>query len=166
MSSVIWHDWRTIIWIFVHSMDNASIGFRDKGQICITHSMKCQLTILIMIHIINCQQSEFERYFTDWIINPGTQHWLQNAYFLIRWTEPQSAYFIFLKIERRDLRWWRSWTPRPNWIREIITALCNFKANSFTYLYIYTPGMSVVKLANTLKLSSDIGNLCLDIHQG
>jgi len=34
--------------------------------------MKCTLTIVIMIHIINCQQSEFERYFTDWIVNPGT----------------------------------------------------------------------------------------------
>ena len=44
-----------------------------------THSMKCTLAIVIMIHIINCQHSEFERYFTDWIVNPGTQHWLQNA---------------------------------------------------------------------------------------
>jgi len=31
--------------------------------------MKCTMTILFMIHIINCQQSEFERYFTDW--KPG-----------------------------------------------------------------------------------------------
>ena len=37
-----------------------------------TYSMNCILTILFMIHIINCQQSEVERYFTDWIVNPGT----------------------------------------------------------------------------------------------
>ena len=42
-------------------------------------SWKCTLPILIMIHIFNCQHSEFERYFTDWTVNPGTQHWLQNA---------------------------------------------------------------------------------------
>ena len=54
-------------------MDNSYIRFRDTGQICNfrshitynTHSMKCTLTIYIMIHIINCQQLETERYFAD-----------------------------------------------------------------------------------------------------
>ena len=34
-----------------------------------THSMKWTSTISIMIHIINCQQLETERYFSDWIVN-------------------------------------------------------------------------------------------------
>jgi len=45
-------------------MYNSYIGLQDTGQIAIlrshitynTHAMKCTLTILIMIHIINCQQ--------------------------------------------------------------------------------------------------------------
>ena len=49
------------------------------------------------------------------------------------------------------------WTRRMDYD---MTDTCNFKVNGFTYKY------TVVKLVNTLKLSSDSANLCLDIHQG
>ena len=57
---------------------------------------------------------------TDWIVNPGTHRiYLKIHTFWIRWTETLSAYRFLLKIKRRDLKWWSSWTPRPNWIRAI-----------------------------------------------
>ena len=133
-----------------------------------THSMKCTLTIIIKIHIINYQRTEFERYFTDWIANHRIGLKMHN--FWIRWAETQSAIYL-LKIKRRDLKWWRIWTPRPNWMSSI-TALgrrndqyMQFYSQWFD-LHIYTTGLSVENLVNTLQVSSDSGNLCLDINQG
>ena len=39
-----------------------------------------------------------------------------------------------------------------------------FRSQSFD-VQIYTLGMSIDTLVNTLQVSSDSGNLCLDIHQ-
>ena len=45
-----------------------------------------------------------------------------------------------------------------------MTDICNFTVNELTYKY--TLRMSVDILVNTLQVSSDSGNVCLDIHQG
>jgi len=45
-----------------------------------------------------------------------------------------------------------------------MTDICNFTVNGLTYKY--TLRMSVDILVNTLQVSSDSGNVCLDIHQG
>jgi len=54
------------------------------------------------------------------------QPWTHRIYlkihiFWTRWTETVCIFFL-IKVKRRDLKWWSSWTPRHNWIRAIIPA--------------------------------------------
>ena len=57
-----------------------------------SHSKKCTFTILIMIHIVNYLQTEFDRYFTDWIFNPEHTTFTSKYIFFELDEQKQSAY--------------------------------------------------------------------------